>query len=200
MSILSDPRWSDALSRLPDFLGSHVRVSMAALAHHLTLGSSTGAPAATSVLPRAHHASRLNSNKLGDHPGVAAGKPTCESPPARCMPRPSSVGPFNGVSSRRARFIWTRWVRSRHPVQPFRGFSSLIPPKAHVQRHYSQDLGIIVGDSEHDHVAGRPTKVRQYLLRNGHLPVLRDRSRPAQRVHPTIFTNFCSLGSSCQSP
>ncbi|MDZ4369122.1 MAG: ABC transporter permease, partial [Afipia sp.] len=32
MSLLSDPRWSDALTRLPDYLGSHVRVSLAALA------------------------------------------------------------------------------------------------------------------------------------------------------------------------
>ncbi|MGD9838081.1 MAG: ABC transporter permease/substrate-binding protein [Afipia sp.] len=32
MSFLSDPRWSDALTRLPDYLGSHVRVSLAAIA------------------------------------------------------------------------------------------------------------------------------------------------------------------------
>jgi osmoprotectant transport system permease protein len=32
MSPWSDPRWSDALARLPDYLGSHVRVSLAALA------------------------------------------------------------------------------------------------------------------------------------------------------------------------
>ncbi len=31
MNFLSDPRWSDALSRLPDYLGNHVRVSLAAL-------------------------------------------------------------------------------------------------------------------------------------------------------------------------
>jgi osmoprotectant transport system permease protein len=30
--IFSDPRWSEALARLPDYLGSHIRVSIAALA------------------------------------------------------------------------------------------------------------------------------------------------------------------------
>jgi osmoprotectant transport system permease protein len=30
--MMADPRWHDALSRLPDYLGSHVRVSLAALA------------------------------------------------------------------------------------------------------------------------------------------------------------------------
>ena len=32
MSLLSDPRWGEALSHLPDYLGNHVRVSVAALA------------------------------------------------------------------------------------------------------------------------------------------------------------------------
>jgi osmoprotectant transport system permease protein len=32
MSLFSDPRWGEALSHLPDYLGSHVRVSLAALA------------------------------------------------------------------------------------------------------------------------------------------------------------------------
>jgi osmoprotectant transport system permease protein len=32
MSLSSDPRWGEALSHLPDYLGSHVRVSLAALA------------------------------------------------------------------------------------------------------------------------------------------------------------------------
>src|SRR5689334_20254864 len=32
MSILTDPRWGEALGHLPDYLGSHVRVSVAALA------------------------------------------------------------------------------------------------------------------------------------------------------------------------
>ena len=32
MNLWSDPRWSDALTRLPDYLGNHVRVSLAALA------------------------------------------------------------------------------------------------------------------------------------------------------------------------
>jgi osmoprotectant transport system permease protein len=31
MNLLSDPRWSEALSHLPDYLGNHVRVSVAAL-------------------------------------------------------------------------------------------------------------------------------------------------------------------------
>jgi osmoprotectant transport system permease protein len=32
MTLFSDPRWSEALANLPDYLGSHVRVSVAALA------------------------------------------------------------------------------------------------------------------------------------------------------------------------
>jgi osmoprotectant transport system substrate-binding protein/osmoprotectant transport system permease protein len=32
MSLFSDPRWSEALGHLPDYLGNHVRVSLAALA------------------------------------------------------------------------------------------------------------------------------------------------------------------------
>ena len=32
MSLLSDPRWSEALAHLPDYLGNHVRVSVTALA------------------------------------------------------------------------------------------------------------------------------------------------------------------------
>ncbi|TKW79052.1 MAG: ABC transporter permease subunit [Bradyrhizobium icense] len=32
MSLLSDPRWGDALTHLPDYLGNHVRVSVTALA------------------------------------------------------------------------------------------------------------------------------------------------------------------------
>ncbi|MBB5047242.1 osmoprotectant transport system permease protein [Rhodopseudomonas rhenobacensis] len=32
MSVLQDPRWAEALAHLPDYLGSHVRVSLAALA------------------------------------------------------------------------------------------------------------------------------------------------------------------------
>jgi len=32
MSLFSDPRWSEALTHLPDYLGNHVRVSVAALA------------------------------------------------------------------------------------------------------------------------------------------------------------------------
>ena len=32
MSFFSDPRWSEALAHLPDYLGNHVRVSVTALA------------------------------------------------------------------------------------------------------------------------------------------------------------------------
>ncbi len=32
MTLFSDPRWGDALTRLPDYLGSHVRVSLTAIA------------------------------------------------------------------------------------------------------------------------------------------------------------------------
>ena len=32
MSMLSDPRWGEAWTHLPDYLGSHVRVSVAAIA------------------------------------------------------------------------------------------------------------------------------------------------------------------------
>jgi osmoprotectant transport system permease protein len=37
MSLLSDPRWSEALAHLPDYLGNHVRVSVSALALGLAL-------------------------------------------------------------------------------------------------------------------------------------------------------------------
>ena len=42
MSFFSDPRWSEALSHLPDYLGNHVRVSVTALA----LGLLTSLPLA----------------------------------------------------------------------------------------------------------------------------------------------------------
>ena len=42
MSLLSDPRWSEALAHLPDYLGNHVRVSVTALA----LGLSVSLPLA----------------------------------------------------------------------------------------------------------------------------------------------------------
>ena len=32
MNLFSDPRWSEALAHLPDYLGNHVRVSVTALA------------------------------------------------------------------------------------------------------------------------------------------------------------------------
>ena len=32
MSLFADPRWAEALSHLPDYLGNHVRVSVTALA------------------------------------------------------------------------------------------------------------------------------------------------------------------------
>ncbi len=37
MNLFSDPRWGEALARLPDYLGSHVRVSAAALALGLAI-------------------------------------------------------------------------------------------------------------------------------------------------------------------
>ena len=37
MSVFSDPRWSEAFGHLPDYLGSHVRVSLAALALGLAI-------------------------------------------------------------------------------------------------------------------------------------------------------------------
>jgi len=37
MNFVSDPRWSDALTRLPDYLGNHVRVSLTALALGLAI-------------------------------------------------------------------------------------------------------------------------------------------------------------------
>jgi osmoprotectant transport system permease protein len=37
MTMWSDPRWGDALTRLPDYLGSHVRVSLTALALGLAI-------------------------------------------------------------------------------------------------------------------------------------------------------------------
>ena len=48
MNLLSDPRWSEALAHLPDYLGNHVRVSITALA----LGLSVSLPLA--ILSRNH--------------------------------------------------------------------------------------------------------------------------------------------------
>jgi osmoprotectant transport system permease protein len=48
MSMLADPRWSEALSHLPDYLGSHVRVSLAALA----LGLAVSLPLAIAARQR----------------------------------------------------------------------------------------------------------------------------------------------------
>lgn len=55
MSLLSDPRWGEALSHLPDYLGNHVRVSLAALALGLIVSLplaiiSRNRPVARSVL------------------------------------------------------------------------------------------------------------------------------------------------------
>ena len=38
MSLFSDPRWGEALSHLPDYLGNHVRVSITALVLGLLIG------------------------------------------------------------------------------------------------------------------------------------------------------------------
>ncbi len=48
MNLFSDPRWSEAWAHLPDYLGSHVRVSLAALA----LGLVTGLPLAIAARNR----------------------------------------------------------------------------------------------------------------------------------------------------
>jgi osmoprotectant transport system permease protein len=48
MNFLSDPRWSEALAHLPDYLGNHVRVSVAALA----LGLLVSLPLAIAVRNR----------------------------------------------------------------------------------------------------------------------------------------------------
>jgi osmoprotectant transport system permease protein len=48
MSLFSDPRWSEALGHLPDYLGNHVRVSVAALA----LGLLASLPLAIAVRNR----------------------------------------------------------------------------------------------------------------------------------------------------
>jgi osmoprotectant transport system permease protein len=48
MSLLSDPRWSEALAHLPDYLGNHVRVSVSALA----LGLAISLPLAIAVRNR----------------------------------------------------------------------------------------------------------------------------------------------------
>jgi osmoprotectant transport system permease protein len=48
MSLLSDPRWSEALAHLPDYLGNHVRVSVTALA----LGLAVSLPLAVAVRNR----------------------------------------------------------------------------------------------------------------------------------------------------
>src|SRR6195952_3675943 len=48
MSLFSDPRWSEALSHLPDYLGNHVRVSVTALA----LGLAVNLPLAIAVRNR----------------------------------------------------------------------------------------------------------------------------------------------------
>ena len=37
MSLLSDPRWGEALTHLSDYLGNHVRVSVTALALGLVI-------------------------------------------------------------------------------------------------------------------------------------------------------------------
>ena len=48
MSLFTDPRWSDALGHLPDYLGNHVRVSVTALA----LGLLVSLPLAIAVRNR----------------------------------------------------------------------------------------------------------------------------------------------------
>ena len=54
MSLFSDPRWSEALAHLPDYLGNHVRVSVTALA----LGLVVSLPLAIAARNRPVHARR----------------------------------------------------------------------------------------------------------------------------------------------
>ena len=48
MNLFADPRWSEALGHLPDYLGNHVRVSVTALA----LGLAVSMPLAIAARPR----------------------------------------------------------------------------------------------------------------------------------------------------
>jgi osmoprotectant transport system permease protein len=53
MSLFSDPRWSEALSHLPDYLGNHVRVSVTALALGLAVSLPLAIAARNRRVPRA---------------------------------------------------------------------------------------------------------------------------------------------------
>src|ERR1700709_1822232 len=53
MSLLSDPRWSEALSHLPDYLGNHVRVSVTALALGLAVSLPLAIAARNQTVTRA---------------------------------------------------------------------------------------------------------------------------------------------------
>ena len=96
MSLFSDPRWSEALAHLPDYLGNHVRVSVAALALGLA-----GQPAA------------------GDR-----WRATARCCAARCSGLPASCRPCRGWRCWRCsiRCCW-RWRRCRWPGSAF-GFSA----------------------------------------------------------------------------
>jgi osmoprotectant transport system permease protein len=52
MSLFSDPRWSEALAHLPDYLGNHVRVSIAALALGLVVSLPLAIVARNRRVPR----------------------------------------------------------------------------------------------------------------------------------------------------
>ena len=52
MSLFSDPRWSEALAHLPDYLGNHVRVSVAALALGLVVSLPLAIAARNRRVPR----------------------------------------------------------------------------------------------------------------------------------------------------
>jgi len=52
MSLFSDPRWSEALAHLPDYLGNHVRVSIAALALGLVVSLPLAIAARNRRVPR----------------------------------------------------------------------------------------------------------------------------------------------------
>ena len=53
MSLAIDPRWSEALAHLPDYLGNHVRVSVTALALGLLVSLPLAIAARNRPLPRA---------------------------------------------------------------------------------------------------------------------------------------------------
>ena len=52
MSLFADPRWSEALAHLPDYLGNHLRVSLTALALGLAISLPLAIAVRNRTLPR----------------------------------------------------------------------------------------------------------------------------------------------------